>query len=100
MAKKTYSLECTSAFMSAGKMITPGMTVEGVPESDAKALIRRGKAMPLKGEPTEADADEAPALEDLSVDELKATAEEYGIVGSAKMKKADLIAAIHAAEAE
>lgn len=101
MSKKLITLTCTSAFMSAGKMITPGMTVEGVPESDAKALIRRGKAKPIKGDIIEPDADtEAPALEELTVDELKATAEEYGIEGAAKMKKADLIAAIQAAEAE
>jgi hypothetical protein len=101
MSKKSIDLKCTSAFMASGKMITPGEVVKGVPASDAKSLIRRGKAKPLKSEAVEEGADtEAPALEDLAVDELKVTAEEYGIEGVAKMRKADLIAAIHAAETE
>lgn len=101
MSKKIIDLKCTSAFMASGKMITPGKIVKGVPAADAKSLIRRGKAKPLNGDVIEeGETDEAPALEELTVDELKATAEEYGIENAAKMKKAELIAAIQAAEAE
>ncbi len=96
---KTVDLVCTSAFMAGGKMITPKEVVRGVPESDAMSLVRRGKAKIVTAAPVEADA-EIPALQELSVDELKNTAEEYQIEGAAKMKKAELIKAIEAAEAE
>jgi len=95
---KTVDLECTSAFMAGGKMITPKQLVRGVPLADARSLARRGKAKIVAAAPADDDA-EAPALEELSVEELKATAKEYEIEGADKMKKADLIAAIQAAEA-
>lgn len=96
---KTVDIECTSAFMAAGKMITPGKTVRGVPEAEAKSLERRGKAKIVA---TVAGSDDAelPALGEMSVDDLKATAKEYEIEGADKMKKAELIAAIEAAESE
>lgn len=100
MAKKTYTLKCTSAFMAGGKMIVPEDVVPNVPEADAKSLIRRGKAKIVDSIDAD-DADtEVPALSELSVDELKATAKEYEIEGAEKMKKAELIAAIETAEAE
>lgn len=96
---KTVDLECTSAFMAGGKMITPGKVVRGVPAADADNLVRRGKAKRVAAAPDEDDA-EAPALEDMTVDELKAVAKEHEIDGADKMKKAELIAAIEAAEGE
>ncbi|QTP60922.1 hypothetical protein HNO53_20720 [Billgrantia antri] len=101
---KTLDLECTSAFMVKGEMITPKKTVRGVPEADALNLVRRGKAKIVAAGPeaagASADEAEAPALEELTVEELKATAKEYEIEGAENMKKAELIAAIEAAEAE
>ncbi|MDT0499704.1 MULTISPECIES: Rho termination factor N-terminal domain-containing protein [unclassified Halomonas] len=96
---QTVDLECTSAFMVKGKMITPKQVVRGVPAAEAANLVRRGKAKVVAAAPAEDDA-EAPALEELSVEELKATAKEYEIEGADKMKKAELVAAIEAAEAE
>lgn len=96
---KTVDIKCTSAFMAAGKMITPGKTVRGVPEAEAKSLARRGKAT-MVAAGADADDAQAPALNELSVDELKTTAKEYEIEGADKMKKAELIAAIEAAEAK
>jgi len=97
---KTVDLECTSAFMAAGKMITPGNVVRGVPAADADNLVRRGKAKIIADGPVEGDEAEVPDLNDLTVDELKETAREYEIEGADKMKKAELIAAIEAAEAQ
>ena len=97
---KTVDIECTSAFMAAGKMITPKKVVRDVPASEAQSLVRRGKAKIIKAS-IDADSDdvEVPELNDLTVEELKATAKEYEIEGADKMKKAELIAAIEAAEA-
>ncbi len=94
---KTRDLKCTSAFFVNGKMITKDQVVEGVPEADAKNLIRRGKAVQVQSED---DGAEAPELKDLTVAELRDTAEAYGIEGAANMKKADLIEAIEKAESE
>lgn len=101
MSKKinTVDIKCTSAFMAAGKMITPGKIVRGVPEAEARSLAHRGKAIIVADGP-DADDAEAPALNELSVEELKAAAKEYEVEGAEKMKKADLIAAIEAAEAQ
>jgi len=95
---KTVDLECTSAFMVKGKMITPKKIVRGVPAADADNLVRRGKAKIVAAGPVEGDEAEVPDLNDLTVDELKDTAKEYEIEGAEKMKKAELIAAIEAAE--
>ena len=102
MSKKTkvVDLQCTSAFMAAGKMILPGKVVRGVPAADADNLVRRGKAKILGSAGDETDEDELSELNDLTVDELKAVAKEYEIEGVDRMKKADLIAAIEAAEAK
>jgi len=95
MAKKTLTLKCTSSFVAGGKIIAPGGVVPNVPEQEAKGLIRRGKAVLA-----ESDGQEAPALSDLSVSELKTLAAEYDIDGADSMKKAQLIAAIEQAEAQ
>ena len=97
--KRTVGLECTSAFMAAGDMITPGQEVHGVPVDDADNLVRRGKAKLLATEPEAGDADATP-LKDMTVDELKAEAKEHEIDGADKMKEAELIAAIEAVEGE
>jgi hypothetical protein len=97
MSKKTISLKCSSAFMVNGEMVTKDQVVHGVPEADAKNLIRRGKAVQVE---SEEDGAEAPALKDLTVAELRDTAEAYDIEGAANMKKAELIEAIQKAESE
>lgn len=94
---KTVDIECTSAFMAAGKMITPGKVVRGVPAAEADNLRRRGKAK-LVGNASEEDDGEK-ALEDMTVSELKEEAKSLDIEGFDGMKKAELIAAIEAAEA-
>lgn len=96
---KTVDIECASAFMAGGKMITPGKLVRGVPVDEAKNLERRGKAKIMAAGPDDSEA-EAPSLQELSVEELKATAREHAVAGAEKMKKAELIAAIEAVEAE
>ncbi|MDR5887556.1 Rho termination factor N-terminal domain-containing protein [Vreelandella janggokensis] len=97
---KKVDIECTSAFMASGKMIKPGQVVRGVPATEAQGLKRRGKAKILEASvDAESDDVDVPGLQDLTVEELKTTAKEYEIEGAEKMKKAELIAAIEAAEA-
>lgn len=98
MAKKTLTIRCTSAFVVGGKIVSPGTELPGVPESDAKSLIRRGKATEVV-DGTE-EGSEAPALDELTVPQLRDIAEEYGIEGAANLKKAELIEAIEAVEAK
>ena len=95
MAKKTLTIECTSAFVVGGDIVKPGTHLPGVPESEAKSLIRRGKAVLV-----ETEDQEGPALSEMTVAELKDVAEALQIDGFESMKKADLIAAIEAAEAQ
>ena len=95
---KTMSLQCTSAFVVKGKIITPKQVIHGVPKADAMNLIRRGKATEVVD--GSEDGTEAPALNELTVPELRDIAEEHGIEGAANMKKAELIEAIEAVEAE
>jgi len=93
---KVMSLRCTSAFVVGGKIITPKQIVHDVPKPAAMNLIQRGKAEEvLDGDDTET---ELPALEEMTVADLRKVAEEYEIEGAANMKKADLIEAIEAAE--
>lgn len=94
---KTVDIECTSAFMAAGKMITPKKVVRDVPGADARALERRGKAKIVKGVE---EAGDDKALDEMTVAELKALAQELEIDGADGMKKAELVAAIEAAEDE
>lgn len=95
---KTMSLKCTSAFVVKGDIITPKQVVHGVPKADAMNLIRRGKATEVV-DGTE-EGTEAPALNELTVPELRDIAEEHGIEGAANMKKAELVEAIEAVEGE
>jgi hypothetical protein len=99
MSKKTKSvdIQCTSAFMAAGKMITKDQMVRGVPEPEALGLVRRGKAKIVEDAE---DAGDDKALDEMTVAELKALAQELEIDGADGMKKAELIAAIEAAEDE
>jgi hypothetical protein len=95
---KTMSLKCTSAFVVGGKIITPEQVVHDVPKADALNLIQRGKAEEvLDGDDP---VTELPALEEMTVPDLRKVAEEYEIEGAANMKKADLIEAIEAAEGD
>lgn len=95
MVKKALTLKCTSSFVAGGKIITPGGIVPGVPEQEAKGLIRRGKAVQIDcDDPADSD------LSERSVAELKTLAAEYGIESADSMKKAHLVAAIEKAEAQ
>lgn len=95
---KTMSLKCTSAFVVQGEIITPKKTVHGVPRAEALNLIQRGKAEEvLDGDDP---GTELPALEEMTVPDLRKVAEEYEIEGAANMKKAELIEAIEAAEGD
>ena len=100
MAKKTVAVKCTSAFMAGGKMVHPGEVVQEVPYSEAVNLQVRGKGkimeVPVDGDDPE---NELPELSEMTVEELKGVAENYGLEGYSSMKKADLIAAIEAHEA-
>jgi hypothetical protein len=95
MVKKVLILKCTSSFVAGGKIITPGGIVPGVPEQEAKGLIRRGKAVQVDSD-ERADSD----LSELNVAELKTLAAEYDIDGADSMKKAQLVAAIEKSEAQ
>lgn len=98
MSKKTFSLKCTSAFVVGGNIIKPKQVIHDVPKADALNLIQRGKAEEvLDGDDPET---ELPALEEMTVADLRKVAEEYEIEGAANMKKAELIEAIEAAEGD
>lgn len=98
--QQTVTIQCASAFMLAGDMITPGDTIHDVPVSDARSLVTRGKAKLLSGRDDDLDGDDDPALQEMTVEQLKSMAEELEIEGFSSMKKAELIAAIEAAEAD
>ena len=101
MGKKTVAVECTSAFMAGGKMIKPGECVEGVPYPEAVSLQTRGKGKIMEGPVDAADPEtEYPQLTEMTVDELKGVAENYGIEGYSNMKKATLIEAIQKHEGD
>ncbi|MCK0743570.1 Rho termination factor N-terminal domain-containing protein [Chromohalobacter nigrandesensis] len=95
---KTVDIECTSAFMAAGKMIIPKKIVRGVPAAEADNLLRRGKAKLIGNASDEDDGEKA--LEDMTVAELKEEAKALDIEGFDGMQKADLVAAIEKAEEE
>lgn len=100
MAKqKRLNLRCTSAFMAGGKMILPRQIISDVPEADARALVRRGKAKVIEDSIAGDDDAGDKALAGMTVDELKEVAAELEIEGVGGMKKAELVAAIEAAEA-
>lgn len=94
MAKKTLTILCIGAFVVGDEIVVPGTELPDVPESEAKSLIRRGKAVLA-----DADAQE-PALSEMTLAELKGAAKTLDIDGSESMKKADLIAAIEKVEAQ
>lgn len=80
--QKTLTLKCTSSFVAGGKIITPGGIIPGVPEQEAKGLIRRGKAVQVDAsEPADSD------LSELNVAELETIAAEFDIDGADRMKK-------------
>ena len=101
MSKKTESVKVTSAIVMGGRVVRAGSVLDGIPRRDAKDLARRGKCTILNetvdGEDPET---EVPELSEMTVSELKGIADEYAVEGAANMKKAELIKAIEAAEAE
>src|SRR5690554_2462625 len=96
--KKTVTIKCSSAFVAGGKVITKGQEVAGVPERDALALVRRGKAVIVSDDA--AGADDHDDLQAMKVDDLKTLARSYEIEGAEGMKKAELVEAIEAAVGE
>lgn len=96
--RKTLSIRCTSAFVAGGEIIKPKRVLHDVPQEDALNLIRRGKAEEVM-DGSDGDT-EVPALDEMTVAELREAADEYKIEGAASMKKAELIKAIEAVEAE
>lgn len=96
MADKQVKIKITSAVGIRGEIKKPG-TVITVAEDIAKNLLQRGRAeLATKGTDDDGDKD----LSDFTVPELKARAAELEIDGADTMKKAELIDAIEAAEAE
>lgn len=94
----TVNIKVTAAFGMGGKIVMPGKVLHGVPEAQAKNLLERGRVELYTGE--ESDEDTVPALEDMTLEELRAEAEDYQIEGADKMNKKAVIAAIRdAAEA-
>ncbi|OWU68255.1 hypothetical protein ATO2_12835 [Roseovarius sp. 22II1-1F6A] len=105
---KTFDLEITSAVVIDGKIRAAGSRVTANRRL-AVNLLQRGKAQVASGEgplrmsgPIASDSgategDDLP-LADHTVAELVELAAEYGIEGAGRMKKAELIAAIEAAE--
>jgi hypothetical protein len=93
---KTLSIKVTAAFGMGGKILMPGKVLHEVPEAQAKNLLERGRVELYTGE--ESDEDTAPALEDMTLEELRAEAEDYQIEGADKMNKKAVIAAIREAE--
>lgn len=97
MAKaKKIEIKITSAVVLDGEIVTPKSKVR-VDAKIARNLVARGKAEEL-GAGAEEDGEKP--LDEHTVPELKEIAKEYGVEGADKMKRADLIAAIEAAEAE
>ena len=92
MAEKTVKVKITSAIAIAGKIKTPGTTVE-IGEDLAKNLINRGRAELAKGKTAKAEGD----LGKMKVADLKIIAAELEIDGYDGMNQAKLIAAIEEA---
>ena len=92
MAEKTVKVKITSAIAIAGKIKTPGTTVE-IGEDLAKNLINRGRAELAKGKAAKAGGD----LGKMKVADLKVIAAELEIDGYDGMNQAKLIAAIEEA---
>ncbi len=96
---KMAELKITSAVVIAGKIVRPDQGNESIVTVDervAKNLLDRGKAELTTADD---DADDKP-LDEYTVPQLKALAKDYKIDGADGMKKAELIAAIEAVEAE
>jgi Rho termination factor, N-terminal domain. len=96
MANKQATIKITSAIGIDGKIKKPG-TIITVDEDVAKNLLQRGRAVLDTAEGIE---DKQGDLTKLSVAELKEYAKHLDIDGADGMKKAELIGAIEAAEAE
>jgi|GEM_PF-1457178 len=92
MAEKTVKVKITSAIAIAGKIKTPGTTVE-IGEDLAKNLIGRGRAELAKGKSAKAEGD----LGKMKVADLKDIAADLEIDGYDGMNQAKLIAAIEEA---
>ena len=88
MAEKTVKVKITSAIAIAGKIKTPGTTVE-----IGEDLISRGRAELAKGMAAKAEGD----LGKMKVADLKVIAAELEIDGYDGMNQAKLIAAIEEA---
>ena len=92
MAEKTVKVKITSAIAIAGKIKTPGTTVE-IGEDLAKNLINRGNSELAKGKAAKAEGD----LGKMKVADLKVIAAELEVDGYDGMNQAKLIAAIEEA---
>lgn len=92
----TLSIKATAAFGVGGQIIMPGKVLHGVPEAQAKNLLERGRAELHTSDAD--DEDTAPALEDMTLEELRTEAKDYQIEGADKMNKKAVIAAIREAE--
>lgn len=92
MADKLIKLKITSAVAIGGVVKRPGSVVT-LSEADAKNLLHRNRAILAEAETPE-------DLSSLTVAELKERAAELEIEGADNLKKADLIKAIEAAEAD
>ena len=93
MAKtKTVNIELTSAIAVDGELVRAGEVIE-VTEKNARNLMRRGKAVLADEQPMDESE-----LAELTVAELRELADDAGITGYSDMRKAELIAALEAAE--
>lgn len=92
---QTFSVRLTRALVIEGRVRRSGSVVS-VTERAAKDLLTRGKATL---EPVAvSDGASLPAIEDLTVAELREMAAAYGLAVPAKASKADLVAMIKAFE--
>lgn len=100
---KKYEIKLTSALVIDGRVVRAGTKI-AADEATAKDFLRRGKAELVSAPeaPEVGDDDvEQVDLSNLNKDQLVDVAEQLGVEGVGKMTKAEIIAAIEAAnEAE
>lgn len=95
---KTYKLELASATVIEGKIIRRGAEVT-VDEAVAKNLLARGKAKLVSAPDDDGDeGSEGVDLSRLNKAQLIDAAQALGIEGATEMSKAQLVAAIQAAD--